>query len=410
MAKKVFKDSMAPCYEIVIGEDDNTGIRLVSLVESPAIEIEGMAFSKDKVIDIQNFEFKNIEDKQMVVGPALIPNVRIPREDENGDKYFVVFSAETIKTMVEKFNKGNNNKSINLDHTTTMLDAYIQQNWIVDDTFYDKSKLYGFNLPIGTWFIEVKMNSKEQWNEYVKNGSRRSFSVEGLMGQSITNKFNSIYNYKKALQFVEPTKGERQADFLPRCISYVINEGKSNEQAVAICNSMWEQHFASEKVSFDYDDTLSTSRGKDLAKKAIDKGEDVYIISARGNKEGMLSVATELGIESSKVYATGSNKAKVEKIKELGISKHYDNNADVIKELGSKGEKFMQQNFSVGGIYTHDDCKCKIVNGEWITNGADTCGMCLKAQSDYNLRQFNALVDSLSYNETIELFNNLFNK
>jgi len=150
-----------------------------------------------------------------------------------------------------------------------------------------------------------------------------------------------------AFQFVEPTKGERQTDFLPRCISYVINEGKSNEQAVAICNSMWEQHFASAKVSFDYDDTLSTARGKDLAKQAIDKGEDVYIISARDSKEGMLSVANELGIASSKVYSTGSNKAKVEKIKELGISKHYDNNSDVVKELGSIGEKFMQQNFAI---------------------------------------------------------------
>jgi hypothetical protein len=54
----------------------------------------------------------------------------------------------------------------------------------------------------------------------------------------------------------------------------------------------------------------------------------------------MLSVAKDLGIAESKVYATGSNKAKVEKIKELGITKHYDNNADVIKELGSIGSKF----------------------------------------------------------------------
>jgi hypothetical protein len=150
-----------------------------------------------------------------------------------------------------------------------------------------------------------------------------------------------------AFQFVEPNNGERQIDFIPRCISYVINEGKSNEQAVAICNSMWEQHFASAKVSFDYDDTLSTTRGKELAKQCIDKGEDVYIISARDSKDGMLSVANELGIASSKVYATGSNKAKVEKIKELGISKHYDNNSDVVKELGSIGEKFMQQNFAI---------------------------------------------------------------
>lgn len=45
-------------------------------------------------------------------------------------------------------------------------------------------------------------------------------------------------------EFVEPTKGERETEFMPRCISYVVNEGKSNEQAVAICSSMWEQHFA----------------------------------------------------------------------------------------------------------------------------------------------------------------------
>ena len=52
-----------------------------------------------------------------------------------------------------------------------------------------------------------------------------------------------------AFKFVEPSKGERKDDFLPRCISYVINEGKDNEQAVAICNSMWEQHFAETSYS-----------------------------------------------------------------------------------------------------------------------------------------------------------------
>jgi hypothetical protein len=47
-------------------------------------------------------------------------------------------------------------------------------------------------------------------------------------------------------QFVEPAKGERETEFMPRCISYVVNEGKSSEQAVAICSSMWQQHFAEE--------------------------------------------------------------------------------------------------------------------------------------------------------------------
>jgi len=95
-----------------------------------------------------------------------------------------------------------------------------------------------------------------------------------------------------------------------------------------------------EKISIDYDDTLSTERGLVLAKELISKGATLYIISARQDKEPMLKRAEELGIPVSRVYATGSNKAKVEKIKELGIIKHHDNNEDVIDELGSIGEKF----------------------------------------------------------------------
>lgn len=184
--KKIFKEANADVYEIVIGEDDDTGIRLISLVEDPAIEIEGMAFSKDQIKD---FEFKTIGDKQIIVGPALVPGRKIPKEDENGEIYFVFFSKETIQLMVEKFNRNNNNKSINLEHTNQMIDGYVVQNWIVDDSFYDKSKKYGFNLPIGSWFIEVKIDDKKQWEEYVKVGGKHSFSVEGLMGQKLSNKY-----------------------------------------------------------------------------------------------------------------------------------------------------------------------------------------------------------------------------
>jgi len=48
-------------------------------------------------------------------------------------------------------------------------------------------------------------------------------------------------------QFVEPGKGERKDDFIPRCISYVVSEGKDAGQAAAICYSMWDQHFSEPK-------------------------------------------------------------------------------------------------------------------------------------------------------------------
>jgi len=143
-------------------------------------------------------------------------------------------------------------------------------------------------------------------------------------------------------EFVAPSKGEHKTEFLPRCIAYVIKEGKDSDQAVAICNSMWTEHFADNKISFDYDDTLSTERGKTLAKKLIAEGNTIYIISARDSKDGMLSTASELGIPESRVYATGSNTAKVQKVKDLNINKHYDNNADVIAQLDGIGSKFLE--------------------------------------------------------------------
>lgn len=147
------------------------------------------------------------------------------------------------------------------------------------------------------------------------------------------------------VEMVEKKSGESKVDFLNRCVSYVVNEGKSNEQAYAICINKWNMA-AENKVSFDFDDTLNTERGQALAKKEIENGASLFVISARGDKQGMMEIANSLGIPSSRVYATGSNEAKVEKIKELGIEKHYDNNADVIKALGSIGVQFSKPKMS----------------------------------------------------------------
>lgn len=94
------------------------------------------------------------------------------------------------------------------------------------------------------------------------------------------------------------------------------------------------------KVSFDYDETLSTPRGRAKAKEEIAKGNTVYIISARNNKLGMIMVANELDIPESRIFATGSNLAKIRKIRELRIDTHYDNNTDVIRDIPGIGMKF----------------------------------------------------------------------
>jgi hypothetical protein len=142
-----------------------------------------------------------------------------------------------------------------------------------------------------------------------------------------------------------PNKGESKDDYLSRCIPIVIHEGtaQTGQQAAAICHSKWNEAksnmAAQDGVSFDYDGTLSTKAGKDKAKELISQGKTVYIVSARNDKEGMLSVAKDLGIPDSRVFATGSNVEKVKKVKELGVKVHYDDNKDVIYDLKGIGRK-----------------------------------------------------------------------
>ena len=80
----------------------------------------------------------------------------------------------------------------------------------------------------------------------------------------------------------------------------------------------------------------------------------------------MLGVADALGISHDRVFATGSNKSKIEKIKELGIKKHIDNNQDVIDALGSVGEKFA---FPEGTCWEgYEPYGTKIVDGREVPN------------------------------------------
>jgi soluble P-type ATPase len=109
------------------------------------------------------------------------------------------------------------------------------------------------------------------------------------------------------------------------------------DQRYAVCQDAFKTKLAGEKISFDFDGTLSTKRGYEKAKQLINEGAEVYIISARQNKDGMLFKANELGIPVNRVYAMGSNEGKIAKVKELGIVTHYDNNVDVVKKLTGIG-------------------------------------------------------------------------
>jgi len=138
-----------------------------------------------------------------------------------------------------------------------------------------------------------------------------------------------------------PHNNESHDDFISRCMAdpKMNSEYDDESQRFAICSN--QLNLAGLKISFDFDDTISTKKGQELAKRLHDEGNTIYIISARGEvSEDMKRIASEVGVSESRIYATGSNKAKVDKIKELGIDEHYDNNPDVVRSLPNIGNLF----------------------------------------------------------------------
>jgi hypothetical protein len=173
-----------PIYKISIDDIfEEGGLDYVSLVADPAIQMKGLAFSS--IEDLFTFKFN--ADKQIIAGPALIPDKLIYREDPDLGQFYVVFDAITIEKLVAKFNKTPKEFKVNVDHSTVVPSAYIFSNWIITDSQNDKSNSYGFSLPEGTWFAEVKIDDTEFWNTEIKTNAKFGFSVEGLFGLKLNN-------------------------------------------------------------------------------------------------------------------------------------------------------------------------------------------------------------------------------
>ena len=128
----------------------------------------------------KDYKFEVVEgDQQIVVAPVMVPNNLIRRIGENGEEYYVYFSKETVKEISEKYFADNytNNTNINHNGDNTKVNTVLE-SWIVEDSDLDKSNLYGFNVPEGSWMMSMKINDDATWN-MIKDGQLRGYSVEG---------------------------------------------------------------------------------------------------------------------------------------------------------------------------------------------------------------------------------------
>jgi hypothetical protein len=192
-------------------ENDFAGIEAISIVENPAIEEDFIA------LKAQEIKLAEVDaEKRILMGAALIPDKKIYRP--NGEEeYYIFFSKETVRKASELFlTKGKQNNST-LEHEVELNGLSVVESWIIEDEKKDKSAKYNLDLPVGTWMVSVKVNNDQIWEEFVKEGKVKGFSIEGFFTDKLDERPNeSVKEQMDYDEFEALAKLFQLEDFLLR--------------------------------------------------------------------------------------------------------------------------------------------------------------------------------------------------
>ena len=160
--------------ELLLDEESlQAGIQAISVVESPAIEEDFVALKEEARVELKTID----KEKRILMGAALIPNKPIYRRNGE-DEYYIYFSQDTVRKASELFFINGNQNKATLEHQMDVQGTSVVESWIIEGE-QDKSRMYGMELPVGTWMVSMKILNDELWEGYVKSGKVKGFSIEG---------------------------------------------------------------------------------------------------------------------------------------------------------------------------------------------------------------------------------------
>ena len=200
--------------ELILDEEQEIGIEAISVVENPAIEEDFIALKS------QEFKLAEVDkEKRILMGALLIPNKPIYRRNGE-DEYYIYFSKDTVLKASQMYLMQGKQNNSTLEHQYQINGLSLVESWIVEDKVHDKSVKYGMDLPLGTWVGSVKVNNEQIWNEFVKTGKVKGFSIEGYFADKMERPKDQTI--KDELAAIE----EAEAEYLLSEIRGIIKSDK----------------------------------------------------------------------------------------------------------------------------------------------------------------------------------------
>ncbi len=231
-------------YKVIFVAGQTEGVYGISLVDEPAIECNWVALSKEQSVKLATID----EEKRILLGPILVPDKVILRKDDQGEPYSIVFPKDTIRLAMENFFQmgfqqnstvGHHDKSVY--EKVKLSGVTVVESWISEDPEKDKSALYGFTEPVGTAYVAMKINNDEVWNDYVKTGKVKGFSIDGLFG------FEKI-NLNKVEMSTENSIGDKIALAIENGFKKVFGKSKVDLGKVDVNDGSLSLEFDGDEV------------------------------------------------------------------------------------------------------------------------------------------------------------------
>lgn len=155
------------------------GVDAISIVEDPAIEENFIYLSHGS----KPLTFAKVsEERRIIVGPALIPNMPIYRKNGE-DEFYVYFTKDTVQRVAHKFIAEGRQGQATLDHAVRAGGVSVVESWVVEDETNDKLLAYGLKAPKGAWMVMMKIDNNAIWEDYIKTGKVKGFSIEGYFSE-----------------------------------------------------------------------------------------------------------------------------------------------------------------------------------------------------------------------------------
>ena len=161
-------------YKAKIKTKEN-GLNILSMVETPAIEINYVKMEEE----INHIKMEVLdEEKNIVIAPALVPDMLIPRVHK-GIKYYISFDKETIEQSLIKMSAEQKDQNVDVNHSEKLINgAIVMEKFITHPNRVTQVKNFE-NLPMGTLFFTAKVTDEKLMSD-IKAGKINGWSIDGF--------------------------------------------------------------------------------------------------------------------------------------------------------------------------------------------------------------------------------------